>query len=519
MRRKFSLLPIGLTILAAIVFGVLLDSFVILETVQADVSELDKRDREYRELISNDHPMLAGSRVLARIAKLTTPSVVHIQSTRVSEFRGTVEETGSGVLIRSIKAPGVFVVTNRHVLDDALLNDISIQLHDGRVIHPVRIWNDPATDISLLKVTASNLQTARWGDSDLVEIGYGVLAMGSPFGLSRSVTFGIISAKGRRSLKLGKRSKVVNTVINQDFLQTDAAINPGNSGGPLIDLHGRVIGINTAIASNSGGNDGIGFSIPSNLVRRVVEELLEFGKVRRAYLGVTLDSHFDDAQARKLKLDRLHGARVIEVHTNTPASRAGLQINDVILEFSRIRIQGENHFIHLVSLTSIGKEIDILVLRDGKRITIPVLLGDRTELQQRSETPAPPDPEDDEIELMRHTNPIGLSLKRLNASLSDQLGFQKQKSGLLVLRINSKKRDDDNLQLYDVIVEAARIPVHTVDDLTRILNSFPVNNPVILKVRRQIHGKMHTRLVIWHASSRPEPPSAEKNVLETGIDA
>ena len=518
MQRRFPLYLIGSTMMAAIVFGVLMDSFIVLETVQADASELNKRDRAYRELISNDHAMLEGSRVLAKIAKLTTLSVVHIQSTRVSEIHGTVEETGSGVLVKSSKAPGVFVVTNRHVLDDALLEDISIQLHDRRVIHPVQIWNDPATDISLLKVSADNLQTARWGDSDLVEIGYGVLAMGSPFGLSHSVTFGIISAKGRRSLKLGKRSKVVNTVINQDFLQTDAAINPGNSGGPLIDLHGRVIGINTAIASNSGGNDGIGFSIPSNLVRRVVDELLEFGKVRRAYLGVTLDSYYKEASSRKLTLDRLRGARVIEVHTDTPASRARLQINDVILEFSHIEIQDENHLIHLVSLTPIGKQIDILVLRDGKRITIPVLLGDRTELQLRSETPAPPDPQDDEIELMRQVKPIGLTLQHLNVSLAGQLGLEDQTYGLLVLRVNSLKQSNEALQLYDVIVEAARKPVHTVDDLNRVLDSLPTNDSVILKVCRHSNGKTHHRLVIWHTTSRSETPSAEKNVPETGID-
>jgi serine protease Do len=518
MQRRFPLLLIGATILAAIVFEALMGSFVILETVQADASELDKRDRAYRELISNDHAMLEGSRVLARIAKLTTPSVVHIQSTRVSEIRGTVEETGSGVLVKSSKAKGVFVVTNRHVLEDAPLEDISIQLYDGRVIHPIQIWNDPATDISLLKVSDDHLLTARWGDSDLVEIGHGVLAMGSPFGLSRSVTFGIISAKGRRSLRLGKRSRVVNTVINQDFLQTDAAINPGNSGGPLIDLHGRVIGINTAIASNSGGNDGIGFSIPSNLVRRVVDEVLEFGKVRRAYLGVTLDSHFNEAKVRKLKLDRLRGARVTEVHTKTPASRARLQINDVILEFSRIVIQDENHLIHLVSLTPIGKQIDLLVLRDGKRITIPVLLGDRTELQLRSETPAPPDSQGDEIELMQEFKPIGLTLKRLNASLAGQLGLEDQTGGLLVLRTNSVKPSDDELQLYDVIVEAARKPIHTVDDLNRVLSSLSANDSVLLKVRRHFNGKTHHRLVIWRPSSLSETPSAEKNVSETGID-
>ncbi len=193
------------------------------------------------------------------------------------------------------------MVTNRHVIADARLDDISIHLHEGRVLKPARIWTDEATDVAVLQVEAPNLIPARWGDSDRVEIGNMVLAMGSPFGLSQSITFGIISAKGRRSLNLGSD----RTVLNQDFLQTDAAINPGNSGGPLIGLNGRIVGINTAIASNSGGNEGIGFSIPSNLVRRVVDQLLLYGKVRRAYLGVKLDSEFSAETARRLQVGRL----------------------------------------------------------------------------------------------------------------------------------------------------------------------------------------------------------------------
>ena len=174
-----------------------------------------------------------------------------------------------------------------------------------------------------------------------------VLAMGSPFGLSQSVTFGIISAKGRRSLKLGTGTQV----INQDFLQTDAAINPGNSGGPLISLNGRVIGINTAIASSSGGNEGIGFSIPSNLVRFIFEQLTTKGRVDRAYLGVKLDPRFSQQTAQRLRLDRVRGARVLEVYKSTPASDAHLQIDDVILGFNSTAVQDENHLINLVSLT------------------------------------------------------------------------------------------------------------------------------------------------------------------------
>src|SRR5438067_105173 len=154
-----------------------------------------------------------------------------------------------------------------------------------------------------------SVQASRWGDSDKVEIGHLALAMGSPFGLSQSVTLGIISAKGRRSLKMPESSEM----INQDFLQTDAAINPGNSGGPLIDMQGQVIGINTAIASQSGGNEGIGFSIPSNLVRRVIDQLLEHGKVIRAYLGVSLDNDFNADTAARLKIDRLRGARIVGI--------------------------------------------------------------------------------------------------------------------------------------------------------------------------------------------------------------
>ncbi|MDZ4683738.1 MAG: trypsin-like peptidase domain-containing protein [Planctomycetaceae bacterium] len=349
----------------------------------------DNADRNgdglYSELTRDAAPLRQVSEVLAKISNVTSSSVVHIQSERKSPSRGRVEETGSGVIMTSAQRPGLFVVTNRHVVDGAPNEDIYIQLYDGREIHPEQVWADPATDLAVMKISATGVTPGRWGDSNQVDIGHLVLAMGSPFGLSRSVTLGIISAKGRRQLKLGSTD-----VLNQDFLQTDAAINPGNSGGPLIDLTGHVIGINTAIASSSGGNEGIGFSIPSNLAQRVMEQLLEHGVVRRAYLGVRLDPQFDQRTAAQLKLDRARGARVTEVYPNTPASLAKLQVDDVVLTFDGVEIQDENHLINLVSLTPIGRQIKLGVWRGAAKATLTITLADRNDLKATTEATQAP---------------------------------------------------------------------------------------------------------------------------------
>ena len=178
---------------------------------------------------------------LARISAHVQGSVVHIESKREGRNGGTIEETGSGIIMRSVRSPKLFVVTNRHVIRGSTSKRIRIKLQDGQITHPTEVIEDAPTDVAVLLLAETNLNSCGWGDSDNLDIGHMVLAMGSPFGLSQSVTLGIISAKGRRSLILGDKGE---DVINQDFLQTDAAINPGNSGGPLIDLQGRVIGIN-----------------------------------------------------------------------------------------------------------------------------------------------------------------------------------------------------------------------------------------------------------------------------------
>lgn len=336
-----------------------------------------------RQIVNRTTVLHEAGDVLARVSELTTPSVVHIQSARNIPNSGRVEETGSGVIVRSKSKSGLFVVTNRHVVEGADPAAIDVQLHDGRVIQPMMVLADEKSDVAVMQLQETNLQAAQWGDSDAVKIGHFVLAMGSPFGLSQSVTLGIISAKGRRSLKLG----ATNDVINQDFLQTDAAINPGNSGGPLIDLQGRIIGINTAIASSSGGNEGIGFSIPSNLVRFVVEGLIANGEVQRAYLGVKLDPNFTQATARRLSLDRARGARVVEVYADTPAARAQLRKDDVVLQFNGTVVQDESHLINLVSLTPVESRVRMLVMRNGRQIQLTVVLADRSDLESRAAAP------------------------------------------------------------------------------------------------------------------------------------
>ena len=265
------------------------------------------------------------------------------------------------------------MLTNRHVFRDAPAEGIRIYLADGRQLHPQRVLGDEETDVGVLAVEAADLIASPIGDSDRMEIGDFVLAVGSPFGLSHSVTFGIISARGRHDLQMGDES-----VRFQDFLQTDAAINPGNSGGPLCNLHGEIIGINTAIASNSGGNEGIGFSIPVNLFMAVARQLIDTGKVTRAFLGVSLDARFGPALAAELGMARATGTRVTAVTRGGPAEAAGLRANDVIMKIDGTAIDDDAHLVNLVGLLEVGKKVSLEILRDGKTIVVQMDVADRS---------------------------------------------------------------------------------------------------------------------------------------------
>ena len=320
------------------------------------------------------------------VARKVAPAVVYVEASKPAKPANgkatPVEESGSGVLIRVDGQPQTFVLTNNHVVAQTAPHQVSITLADGQLFRPSRVWADPESDVALLRLDGgSHLPTAPLGDSDRARIGQWVLAIGSPFGLNQTVTHGIISARDRGQVSLG------STIRIKDFLQTDAAINFGSSGGPLVDLHGEVIGINTAIASHSGSSSGVAFSIPINLVKTVVAQLLEKGAVSRGYLGMQLAPAFEPSDALKMGLDRVQGAWVERVYAGTPAAEAGLRANDVVVQVDNTLIRNENHLINLISTLPAGRPLRLQIWRERKLLTLQAVVGDWSREQNRFRNP------------------------------------------------------------------------------------------------------------------------------------
>jgi S1-C subfamily serine protease len=315
------------------------------------------------------------------VVKRVSPAVVYVEARKPAENpnnRKTLEESGSGVITRLEGHPHPVVLTNHHVISGAEARKIIIHLADGRVLRPARVWSDPESDVAVLGLeTGDGLPVAVLGDSDKMQVGQWVLAMGSPFGLNQSVTHGIISARERGQVSLG------STIRIKEFLQTDAAINPGSSGGPLVNLHSEVIGINTAIASPSGSNSGVSFSIPSNLFRRMAGELIRNGRISRGYLGIQLSNSFEPAQALRLGLERVQGALVESVYPGSPAAQGGIRVGDVILELDTLVIKNENHLINVISSLPAGKQVTLTIWRDSRRSMLNASVGDWHQAQER----------------------------------------------------------------------------------------------------------------------------------------
>ncbi|MFM8890930.1 MAG: S1C family serine protease [Planctomycetia bacterium] len=343
----------------------------------ARLSETE-RERLYEQVSREAEALERQSAQLRRITQLLRPTVVHIDAkkaaARPKNGKASEDEAGSGVI--ALVAGRKVVITNRHVVNRAELDNITIRLDDGREIRPSRLWSDPLTDIAVMAVEGDELEPARLAAEDALQIGDTVLAIGSPFGLSHSVTMGIVSAKGRRDLELGEGG-----VKFQDFIQTDAAINPGNSGGPLVNLRGEVVGLNTAIASNSGGSEGIGFAIPVSMVLFVTRQLVETGSVARAYLGVTLDRVFTQKAAQRLGMVRAVGAHVSAVTKGSPADVAGIRTDDVILEVDGTPIEDDDHLVSLVSVIPVDRRVRLVVFRSGERLSLDLAVASREQFE------------------------------------------------------------------------------------------------------------------------------------------
>lgn len=330
--------------------------------VAGDDWEEENRDLLYAELADEASLLERLNKSVQKVSRVVRPSVVHIEASKFEKRGGRAEsydEAGSGVIIE--RGGQLWVLTNRHVVRGARAEEITLRLGTGRELTPRQVLADESTDIAILRLDPERLPIAKIGDSSKIAVGDFVVAVGSPFGLSHSVTFGIISATGRRDLTLG-----AERIELQDFFQTDAAINPGNSGGPLVNLRGEVIALNTAIASSGGGSEGIGFAIPIAMVSRIVDQLILFGHVRRGYLGVSLDPDFRPELTAATSTSTAGGARVKTVRENSPAVAAGLQPGDVILQFDGETIENDDHLVTRVGLTSLGTEVRVVFIRAGR---------------------------------------------------------------------------------------------------------------------------------------------------------
>lgn len=374
---------------------------------------------------------------------------------------------GSGVLISS----DGYVVTNNHVVDG--VERMTITLSDRRTFkdEAVRIvGTDPVTDIALLKIESEQpFAYLEWFDSDSVKVGEWAIAVGNPYGLSGTVTVGVISAKGRAGIPLSAEQRV------QDFIQTDASINPGNSGGALVNIHGKLIGINSAIRSPVGANVGIGFAVPANIARKVVDELRRTGKIAHGYLGIR-PQPVTDAVREAMGLENTEGVLVGEVIEGTPAKKAGLQVGDVITEFNGRKITDVDHFRSMVASFSPGERVKIQLVRDGKRLTVEAELA---ELPRETVAGAPTPPETWQ----------GLKVEELTASDKEKTGASE---GVIVRSVMpGSAAEEAGIQAGDVItkivVRARGISekIATVSDFNRVTRQLAdYSKAIAIHIRR-----------------------------------
>ena len=440
------------------------------------------------------------NRTFEMVAHAVSPAVVHIVAEKAGRLDESAkvrhyEETGSGVIVRGDRSRNLYVLTNNHVVEGASAAKISVFLHDGRALHPKEIWLDAKADIAVLDLNRDDLAAARLGNSDDSPVGSWVLALGSPFGLTHSVSQGIISARGRHMDEL-------QDVENQDFLQTDAAINPGNSGGPLVNMKGEVVGINNSIASNGGGNEGVGFSIPINLARWIMIQLVSKGRVTRGALGIDLHQEFRPEDAVALGLKSPRGAWVDVVHPGSPAALAGLKDGDVVLKFRGIEVFDLNNLINVVSMAPIGQPVDLLIWRDKLPLTIRVTVGDR----ERTIAQTPPVP--DRLAatrgglLRRPERPpaligsaLGVDVQTLDENLARQLGLPVTLHGAVILKVSPTSPLDSILKAHDVIYSVNGHGISTAVEAVAALNTRATPEGLLLGYDRVVKGAIERRTI------------------------
>jgi serine protease Do len=361
-----------------------------------------------------------------------------------------------------------YIVTNNHVVEDA--DQIKVRLSDEREFEAEVVGRDPKTDLALIQIKdAADLKPMKMGDSDSLEVGTWVVAIGSPFGLEQTVTAGIVSAKGR----------IIGSGPYDDFIQTDASINPGNSGGPLINMRGQVVGINTAIVASG---QGIGFAIPINMAKDIIAQLKNKGEVTRGWLGVGIQDLTPEL-AEYYKVKGKKGVLVTHVFEGDPADKGGVKVNDIIVAVNNDPVTGSRELSRKIAALGVGSSATISLLRDGRKKTVTIKIAKRDDQEMQTQR----EPESDDS--------LGLSLRNLEPDFAGRFGYSEEESGVLVVGVESgSKADKAGIRQGDLIKELNRKPIETLKDFRRQLDKVKKGGTIRLLLKRGQAGFVAVKL-------------------------
>ena len=438
--------------------------------------------------------LIRASKARAAIVRRVSPSVVHISVEKrvTGNSHGQQPDMFEDEFFRRFFQPRLpnprefkqrglgsgfvvdargYILTNNHVVGEA--DKILVKTQDGTEMEAKLIGTDPATDLAVIQVAASNLPVAVLGNSEVLEVGESVLAIGNPFGLEQTITAGIVSAIGRSS---------VGVTDYEDFIQTDASINPGNSGGPLVDLRGEVVGVNTAIFSRSGGNMGIGFAIPMRMARSIMTALIDSGKVERGFLGVVIQDVSKDI-AGALGVSPHSGVLVANVGDDTPAGRSGIKAGDIIVEFNHRKVRSVNELRNVVAAIKPGSSVPTALIREGQALTLPVTVGLQPEDmgsairgEEKESGKAPEQP-------VASEESLGMKIQPLTPALAERLGYRGF-SGVVVTAVApDSPAGEAGVREGTLLMEANREPIGSLEDLRGVLNQTPSGQFVLFLAR------------------------------------